>query len=446
MCSERLLFVAGWNLLHGLNHRSQHMAAFLQQRFKHIDLVGCENFYSGPPASPWCKARQGISDLLHCRTKVSERGSARQIVIRDLFAPPPLDLLVKDLWRYVCLRQAIRLPYDLAIFGHPQNAWLAWLLKRSGRVKLLIYDDWDYFPGLEGSRVSRRLMESREQLCIRQADAVFSVNSLLAQRRVHQGARQVLVVPNGVDFSLFAPARHKMPHPPTLVYTGTLSRLWAIDLAIRAMPTLLRSIPDARLLIVGLGDAESELRALSEALSVAGHVTFLGPVEYHALPAILAQADVGIATSLPSSQFRRYASPLKLIDYMAAGLPVIASRVGQTEMIMQQSGAGILIDHSVEGFVAATVSLLSDRELHEQCSEAAVSYAARFDWSLLLDQAYQHLRRMIADNQVSGAASGPVDSVEEAPGDMQPSRIASTSNTSALGKAGTVSVTSARLR
>lgn len=406
MRDERVLFIGGRGLLHALNHRSKHMAAYLEQRFKHIGIVGFDNFYSGTgpsTAPPWYKARKGISNLVHSRIRTSVHGSARRIVIRDLFAPSPLHLLVQDLWRYVNLCQAITPPYDLAIFGHAGNAWMARLLKRSGRVKRLIYDDWDYLPGWERNRLSMRLMASRERLCVREADAVITVNDLLARLRMQQGAKQVLVNPNGVDLSLFTRAREKAPHPPTLIYMGALSPLWGIDVAIKAMAALLHSIPDIRLLIVGIGPAAADLRALSQAVDVAESVSFLGRLEYQALPAVLAEADVGIATSLPSSQFRKYASPLKLIEYMAAGLPVIATRLGQTEITMQQADAGILIDHSVEEFVAAAVSLLTDEMGYERYSQAAIAYAAGFDWDLLLEQAYQYVLQIIADKQVPGA-------------------------------------------
>ncbi len=399
MRNERVLFIGGWGLLHGLNHRSRHMAAYLEERFKHIDLVGFDNFYSGTGpsmASPWYKMRRGISNLVRSRTRTSVHGSARRILIRDLFAPSPLNLLVQDLWRYVNLCQAITPPYDLAIFGHPENAWLAWLLKRSGRVRRLIYDDWDYLSGWERNRFGRQLMVGRECLCVREADAVITVNDLLARLRMQQGAKQVLVVPNGVDLCLFACAREKVPHPPTLIYTGAISPLWGIDVAIKAMPAVLDSVPDSRLLIVGAGPAEEELRELSQALDVAESVDFLGLVDYQALPSVLAQADVGIATSLPSSQFRKYASPLKLIEYMAAGLPIIATRLGQTEITMQQADAGILIDHSVEEFVAAAVSLLTDEVRYERYSQAAIAYATDFDWDLLLEQAYQYILKILA--------------------------------------------------
>jgi glycosyltransferase involved in cell wall biosynthesis len=371
------------------------MAAYFEQRFKCMDVVGFIKFYGGPPAPPWLKARRGISNLLNSRISISQEGGIRRIAIRDLYAPRAIDMPIKDLWRYMNLCQITTQPYDVAIFGYPGNAWLASLLKKSGRVRRLIYDDWDYHPGFENSLFGRQMVERRERLCARQSDAVISVNALLGRLRTKQGAKRVFVVPNGMNLPLFAQSRQKVPHIPTLVYMGTILPLWGIDLAIRAMPHLLQAIPDIRLLIAGYGPAEADLKALCQALNVAERVIFLGTFKYEALPSILAEADIGIATSLPDSTFRYYASPLKLIEYMAAGLPVIATRVGQTEITMQEADAGILINHSVEEFVKAAVSLLRDKALYERYSQAAINYSAGFDWNLLMDKAYQYVLQVM---------------------------------------------------
>lgn len=403
MLNKRLLFIGGRDLTDSLNHRSRHMAAYFGQRFGRTDLIGFVQFYAGTgpsSASPWYKAQKGISNLLNARIKKTIQGTISLIEVRDLYQPPPLNLLIQDLWRYINIRQVAAQNYDLAIFGNAENAWLAWLLKKSGRIRRIIYDDWDYYPGLYSDTFSIKLIEHHERLCARLADAVISVNTLLAHRRSRQGAKQVIVVPNGSDLSLFAKARQKVPHPPTLIYMGSLSSLWGVDLAIRAMPKLLNSIPNIRLLIVGIGPAENDLKELSKSLGVSQSVRFLGYVEYHDLPGVLAEADVGIASSLPGSKFRKYASPVKLMDYMAAGLPVIASRVGQTEITMQEAGSGILIDHSVEAFIAAAVRLLRDKVLYEQYSQAALKYTVRFDWNLLMAKAFEFALRIMEDDQI----------------------------------------------
>lgn len=397
MHSGRILFIGGWHLLSGLNHRTRHMANYFEGRFAGMDVVGYRKMYGGAPVPVLQKMRVGARNLVQDRIEIQGNGHSRHITIRDVFAPSAVEMPIKDLWRYLNLCQCINAPYDATVFGYPGNAWTATLLKRSGRVKKLIYDDWDYHPGLETHSFNREMVERRERHCARASDVVITVNGLLADLRRKQGAKHVEVIPNGLDLSLFSQAREKKPHPPTLLYMGSLSPLWNVELAIRALPAIANSIPDVRLLIAGYGPAEPSLRQLSRELGLKERVKFLGTFAYEALPSILAQADIGITTALPDSTFRHYATPLKIIEYMAAGLPVIASRLGQTEIIMQESKAGLLIRNSADEFAKAAITLFRDRTLYRLCSEAALNYSTAFDWNPLLEDAYQVVTRTIGE-------------------------------------------------
>lgn len=341
------------------------------------------------------KLRVGVDNLLHDRVHIEGQNGTRRITIRDPYAPTFVEMGINDIWRYMNLCRCITAPYDVAVVGYPGNAWTASLLKRSGRAKKLIYDDWDYHPGLETNPALANKVERRERLCARIADVVISVNGLLAELRIQQGARRVEVIPNGIDLSLFSQARVKAQHSPTLLYMGSLSPLWNVELAIRAMPALVRQIPNVRLLIAGYGPAEASLRKLSHQLGVETQVQFLGVLAYDALPSILAQADLGLTTAHPQSSFRRYASPLKIIEYMAAGLPVIANRLGQTEIMMRESDAGLLIENSADELAQAAASLLLDPARYAAFSRAAESYASAFDWNLLLNKAYRTVLDLI---------------------------------------------------
>jgi glycosyltransferase involved in cell wall biosynthesis len=389
MPSSRVLLIGGWHLLSGLNHRVRHMAAYFEERFASLDIVGYKKMYGGIPASPMTKLHTGLNNLLHDRISIASRNGTRNITIRDIYAPPFVEMGIKDLWRYWNLCQCITTPYDVAVYGYPGNTWTAFLLKRSGRVKKLVYDDWDYHPGLETNPLLANKVERLERLSARTADVVITVNGLLAELRTQQGAQRAEVIPNGINLSLFSQARHKTQHPPTLLYMGSLSSLWNVELAIHAMPALARQIPNVRLLIAGYGPAEASLRKLSQQLGVEAQVQFLGVFAYDALPSLLAQADIGITTAHPQSSFRRYASPLKIIEYMAAGLPVIANRLGQTEIIINESGAGLLVENSPEEFAQAAASLLLDPARYAAFSRAALNYASAFDWNLLLEKAYR---------------------------------------------------------
>ncbi len=295
---SRILLIAGTSIWHPNNHRSQHLAAHLKRWERPFDVVGQVNFYTGPPAGPWTRFSRGFRDLFHERARVIRSGEDLEIAVRSL--PGVCPNSVQAVWAYFAVRPLIRKRYELCIFGGPNNALLALFLKKTGIVGTLIYDDWDYFPGdataVKGP-LDKLAMKWREMICIRNADLVISVSHPLAELRKRQGAREVTVVPNGVDYSRFQAAQHKKPHPPTLIYMGHLYSPWGVDLPIRALPAIKARIPDIRYVVLGEGPDEGALRALAyEKMNLQGHVLFLGRQESHKMPCYLSEADIGVLT------------------------------------------------------------------------------------------------------------------------------------------------------
>ena len=133
------------------------------------------------------------------------------------------------------------------------------------------------------------------------------------------------------------------------------------------------------------GPDENNLHKLVTDLGLENCVYFYGWQEYSSLPLFLAQADLGVAT-YRDYEFVRFSRPLKIIEYMAAGLPVIGTRIGgEVQSTIEVAGAGETIDFSPEAFARVTLDILSNRQKYKQYSEKAVTYAQQLDWEKLLD-------------------------------------------------------------
>lgn len=372
------LFIAGSDLYNRLNQPSQHMPYHLASHLEQLDLVGYVRFYNGPPAPAWQRLKKGIRNVISNRISIRDEGRIRTITARRLRLPGFLDPLIQDLWLTLILSPHLQHSYHLGIVDGPESALLAIFLKKTGRVKYLIYYDIDYYPGVHPQWSG--ILSRRERTSCNLADAVVSVSRPLAALRAQQGARLTAVVPNGVDFARFhAASLVRKDHPPTLIYMGSLDERWGVDLSIRAMPLLRNQIPNIRLLIAGSGPAESDLRQLAISLGVNDCVRFQGFVPYPDLPAFLAQADIGVATSRCNS-FRQYASPLKIVEYMAAGLPVICSGGGEAQKMVDESGAGVNIPFEPDAFAGAVQSLWANSRRLPAFREAAISYARSRSW------------------------------------------------------------------
>jgi glycosyltransferase involved in cell wall biosynthesis len=372
------LYIAGSDLYNRLNQPSQHMPYQLARHLERLDLVGYVRFYDGPPAPAWQRIKQGTRNVISHRIRICKKGNIRTIAARRLRLPGYLDPLAQDLWLYTILRPHLKRQYHVGIVDGPESAFFAQMLKKTGRVRFLIYYDIDYYPGVQPQWAG--ILSHREQICCNVADAVASVSRPLAALRQKQGAKLAAIIPNGVDFSCFHAANliHR-EHPLTLIYMGSLDARWGVDLPIRAMPLLRRQIPDIRLLIAGSGPDEKELHHLALSLGVNDCVRFEGFVPHTDLVSLLAQADIGVATS-QRDVFRQYASPLKIVEYMAAGLPVICSGGGEAEQMIEESRAGVNIPFEPEAFAEAVQSLWTTPDKLSVTREAAVNYAQGRSW------------------------------------------------------------------
>ena len=379
----KVLFIGGADLTFYHNHRAHHFIAFLESHATQVDVISLVNFYSDlRPAGLWTRLRCGLRASMDKRVQVIERRTGIQVEIRKL--PSRLDSIAQDLWAYLNLGPLAGRRYELCIFGNPDNVLLALLLQKKGLVRTLVYDDWDYYPAFHRPLYWRLLMRWREQICVSIADLVISVGSLLADLRRSQGATRTIVIPNGVDYQLFSIAQHKRPHAPTLVYMGTLEEEYGIDISIRGFAQIRDVIPTARYLIIGFDEGEyaRSLHSLVDELGLRDSVRFLGRKQYDELPCLLAEADVGVAL-FRSNELMKYAVPLKVVEYMAAGLAVVGTRMGETERMILEARGGEAVECSSEEFASTVINMLNDRAILAGYSANAREYARRHDWNIL---------------------------------------------------------------
>ena len=177
---------------------------------------------------------------------------------------------------------------------------------------------------------SRRVENSGERVPLLAADVVACGSESVAEHVVDLGIdeRRILITPTGVDTEIFAPdpsrtsvrVRLGLGHRFVVGWVGSFRRFHALDQAVMA----LRGLDGATLLLVGDGPERRRVEDLARAYGIA--VVATGTVPHQDLPAYLAAMDVALVLADPTAQF--HYSPLKLAEYLAAGVPVVAPRAG----------------------------------------------------------------------------------------------------------------------
>ena len=143
---------------------------------------------------------------------------------------------------------------------------------------------------------------------------------------------RVFTVPNGVNVHRITP-QPESPGAPVVTFVGTLKPWHGVDVLLRARA---QAHKDWKLRIIGDGPMRAELDDLARSLGI--DVDFRGAVAPDAIPQHMAGTAIGVAPyPAMDTDSDQYFSPLKVYEYMAAGLPVVASRVGQLPEIMGES-------------------------------------------------------------------------------------------------------------
>lgn len=203
-------------------------------------------------------------------------------------------------------------------------------------------------------------------------------------------ARTVLV-PNGVNVHRITPRQpgRRDPNHLTVVFVGTLKPWHGVPGLLHAVALANAQTPDPtlrwQLLVIGNGPGRADLERLAGSLGV--DAEFTGAVPPDAVPGLLDRADAAAAPypAVAAGQ-DDYFSPLKVYEYMAAALPIIASAVGQIPSILEPGRTGILVPPGdAEALADALTRLAADPDLRERLGTSARAEAEqRFSWNGVL--------------------------------------------------------------
>jgi glycosyltransferase involved in cell wall biosynthesis len=283
------------------------------------------------------------------------------------------------------------------------NVWAS-LLGRAAGVPVVIAHEhtWSF----EGQPL-RRLVD--RHVVARFADAVIAVSEADRRRMVAEvGMPQdrVVLIHNGIDGAGDGDGeriRRELglaPGVPVLIQTATLRPQKAVEVMIAATALLRTRHPDVRLLIAGEGDTAG-LQAVAAAHGVGDAVSLLG--SRGDVADLLATATAGVL----SSDFE--GMPLAVLEYMAAGLPVVATDVGGLPEIVRDGETGFLVPPRDPEALAERVSqLLSDPALARDMGERGRRrQREEFSRDAMVAQVSELYRRLLRTNGVSAPATTP---------------------------------------
>ncbi len=295
----------------------------------------------------------------------------------NIVLPPRIPLLAHLLITWRLLRRALAQQPDVIHCFKPKAyaglvALAIWLLRRLrlARARLVVdSDDWEGPGGWNEieryNRVQKAFFAWQERWGLTHADVVTVASRTLQSLVWSLGVppSRVVYLPNGCNETL-AEAREAGSAPAhgltVLLYTRFFE--FKVARAVEIIAGVLRAVPQARCVVVGAGlfGEEEEFLRLVRQERLTERVFYAGWQQPDTLPSFFASADVAIYPC-DDTLVNRAKCAVKLIDLLAAGVPVVADRVGQNGEYIEHLESGMLVEPGdTASFVQAVVRLLHD--------------------------------------------------------------------------------------
>ena len=293
----------------------------------------------------------------------------------------------------VAAHLAISPDYDVV---HYRNMWdglaLAQNKKRFGYKTLFEVNGLPsielkyHYPGMDHDLLLK--IKEQEMATLHLSDSVICPSHVTKDYIASLGVdrKLVTVIPNGVSPSDFCPSPlpNREGRVPTLLYIGTLDDCQGLDVVVKALPKILER-QAVRLHIVGRGRSRQRkmLAKQIRKLGIENHVTVRPAVPHHEIPALIAESDICVAPlGLNDRNVTQGACPIKVLEYMAAARPLLASNMPIVRELVREDVDALLFSPSdSEDLARQALTLLDDLELSQRLAQSASERAlTKFTW------------------------------------------------------------------
>lgn len=298
----------------------------------------------------------------------------------------------RDLVAFLKLYRLIRRGgFDLVHTHTSKAGILGRVAARLAGVRRLVHTPHGhYFTGGYAGPVLTRLFVLLEQWAARFTDRIIGLTEQEVRDHLARGIgrpEQFVSIPSGVELAAFEPARDRaaavraaLGLPRGARVLGTVGRLEPVKghrHLLDAFGELAPRFPDLCLVLVGDGELLPELQAYAAALGGADRVRF--PGWWDDVPGLLGALDLFALPSLNEGMGRA------LVEAMAAGLPIVASRAGGIPEVLDGGAAGLLVEPASAGALARGIeTLLLDPALGARLGRAARARAPRYSVETML--------------------------------------------------------------
>jgi len=284
---------------------------------------------------------------------------------------------------FACLH--LRREYDLFVGVDCLNAVAGLIVKRLGLVRKVAFYVIDFVPQRFSNPIVNAVYHWITRIALRQADVIWNMSKRMEVNWVKFGVapEKNILVPTGFFQHDVEEVGISDRQRLLLVLAGSLNPLKGVGLVLEALKDVLRLLPNVKLMVVGGGPYEKELRNRVHESGLSRHVNLLGYIPDHKkMLELIARGSIGLAMYQPDpNSLAWYGDPGRIKEYLAFGLPVITTNVPEISLAIHKANAGIVIPYTKEQLVDALLRLLTDERMFVEMSKNALALSKNFEYN-----------------------------------------------------------------
>jgi len=233
-----------------------------------------------------------------------------------------------------------------------------------------------------------KLLKWEEKFSCRLAHYVISVNNAMYKNLRYKGipSKKIFILHNFPD-TRYLPVKYDINRWPrhregfVLLYAGTVTEHYRLDIAIRALALVIKDIPCIKLRIFGDGNELNSVLKLADNLGIIRYVEYLKPVDFDKVKDIMVDADVGI-TSHQGGIFGDIYFATKILEYLSQGLPVISSRTKTIVSYIPEDSIFYFEPENVSDMAKQIIEIWNNPELVSWKMENAKKILDKYTWQV----------------------------------------------------------------
>ena len=201
---------------------------------------------------------------------------------------------------------------------------------------------------------------------------------------------KISIVPNGVDLSMFNITKKK--NPKKVVFAGAMYYHRGLDVLLETIPLVIEKIPDAKFVLLGSGTEMDKLKKIVSKNKLDNSVEFKGWIEREKIPENIADASIGIGP-LRLTEVTSRALPIKVLEYMAVSLPLIAQKGTLPNDVLENEKNGFFIENHIE-LAEKIILLLNEPKKVQNMGAHSLKLVQKFSWDQVVGSVINEVKNI----------------------------------------------------